>query len=72
MVAKGVGDNGVIGHNGNDGIFRNRREKELSFWAAPEGIGGRACGDWRKRLWGLTEPVARLKQTVPLDWLTPS
>jgi len=39
MVAEGVGDNGVIGHNGNDGIFRNRREKELSFWDAPEGIG---------------------------------
>ena len=39
MAAKGVGDNGVIGHNGNDGIFRNRREKELSFWASPEGIG---------------------------------
>ena len=69
MVTEGVGDNG---DNGDDGIFRNRREKELSFWAAPEGIGGRACGDWRKRLWGLTEPVARLKQTVPLDWLTPS
>jgi len=36
MVADGVGDNGVIG---DYGIFRNRREKELSFGAAPEGIG---------------------------------
>jgi len=45
MVAKGVGDDGVIGDNGDDGVFRNRREKELSFWAAPEGIGGSGCGD---------------------------
>jgi len=39
MVADGVGDNGVIGDYGDYGIFRNRREKELSFWDAPEGIG---------------------------------
>ena len=39
MVADGVGDNGVIG---DYGIFRNRREKELCFWASPEGIDGRA------------------------------
>lgn len=45
MVADGVGDNGVIGHNGNDGIFRNRREKDLCFGAVPEGIDGSAWGD---------------------------
>ena len=45
MVADGVGDNGVIGDNGDDGIFRNRREKELCFWAVPEGIDGSAWGD---------------------------
>ena len=39
MVTEGVGD------NGDDGIFRNRREKELSFWAALEGIDGSAWGD---------------------------
>ena len=55
MVAEGVGDDGVIGDNGDDGVFRNRREKELSFWAAPEGIGGSGCGDWRKRQRGLAE-----------------
>ena len=49
MVTEGVGDNG---DNGDDGIFRNRREKELSFWAAPEGIGGSDCGDWLSLLLG--------------------
>lgn len=39
MVAKGVGDDGVIGDNGDDGVFRNRREKELSFWTVSERIG---------------------------------
>jgi len=48
MVAEGVGDDGVIGDNGNDGndgIFRNWREKELCIYAAQRGIGGSGCGD---------------------------
>ena len=44
-VADGVGNNGVIGDNGNDGIFRKSREKDLGFGAAPEGIDGSDCGD---------------------------